>query len=259
MDAMEPITFPKPTNNLYIVTDSHLDYEQAPYQEFVAMLSRLENPGVVICLGDLFKVWLALPKFWLPMNQEVMAAFEKLKKAGVVVIFVVGNREVLLPRNWNAHWKTKFPFTHLIRDFGHLQWGEQCYGLVHGDTINPHDLNYLRWRKIVRSRGFEWVFRLMPLPLAHWITHRVEAAMNQSNQPFKISFPQKEVEDFAGEILQEVDQCFVGHFHQDRTIQLPDVPGTLRVVPDWLSQRAVVQIDPQGQAKTLYFRNSCFQ
>ena len=257
--AMEPIIFPKPTQNLYIVTDSHLDHHEAPYQEFIAMLAQLEHPQGVICLGDLFKAWLALPKFWLPMHQEVMAAFEKLKQAGVAVIFVVGNREVLLPRNWNAHWKTQFPFTHLIRDAVHVHWGERCYGLVHGDTINQNDLNYLRWRKIARSRGIEWLFRFMPVPLAHWLAYRVEAALAASNQEFKIAFPQKEVEDFAKAVLHEVDQYFVGHFHQDYTLQLPDVRGILRVVPDWLAQRAVVQINPQGETKTLYFQNLRFQ
>lgn len=255
---MAPISFPHPSKNLYIVTDSHLDYESAPYQEFVTMLAQMENPQVVICLGDLFKVWLALPKFWLPLNQAVMAAFEKLKNAGVVVIFVMGNREVLLPRHWNEHWKKKFPFTHLIRDSVHLDWGEQRYGLIHGDTINQQDLNYLRWRKIARSQGFEWVFRAMPIPVAQWVVHRLEVALAQSNQKFKIAFPEKEVERFAKTVLPEVDQYFVGHFHQDRTIRLPNTEGILRIVPDWLSKKAVLQINPQGQTQTLYFRNHSF-
>jgi len=167
---MAEIVFSHPQNNLYLVTDSHLDLDEAPYQEFVAMLAQLEDPQVVICLGDLFKVWLALPKFWGTINREVMQAFEQLRARKVEIIFVIGNREVLLPRKWNDSWKQQFPFTYLVHDDCALIWGEQRYGLIHGDTINRQDLNYLRWRKIARSRGFEAFFRLkrpLPNPIKH--------------------------------------------------------------------------------------------
>ncbi len=256
---MAEIVFSHPQKNLYLVTDSHLDLEEAPYQEFVAMLAQLEDPQVVICLGDLFKIWLALPKFWSTINREVMQAFERLRARKVEIIFVIGNREVLLPRQWNDSWKQQFPFTYLVHDDCSLVWGEQRYGLIHGDTINRQDLNYLRWRKIVRSRGFEAFFSAMPVPIARWVAHRVEATLAQSNQAFKIAFPAKEVETFAQAVLDEVDWYFVGHFHQDREIQLPGVRGKLRIVPDWLSRKTVLKINPQGEIQTLYFQNNAFR
>ncbi|MBF0276978.1 MAG: metallophosphoesterase [SAR324 cluster bacterium] len=247
-----------PQKNLYLVTDSHLDREEAPFYEFVAMLNQLENPQTVVCLGDLFKVWLAPPKFWGTIHHEVMGAFEALRRRQVEIIFVIGNREVILPRKWNDFWKQWFPFTHLVHEDCRLIWGGQRYGMVHGDTINRQDLNYLRWRKIARSLIFEWIFRSMPVPLARRIAHRLESSLAQSNQSFKIAFPENEIDRFARSVLQDVDWYFVGHFHQDREIQLSGVRGKMRIVPDWLSQRAVLKISPAGEIETLYFQNGEF-
>ena len=49
---------------VYLVADTHLGDARAPVPEFLDMLHGLENPTLVVLLGDLFKVWLALPKFW---------------------------------------------------------------------------------------------------------------------------------------------------------------------------------------------------
>ncbi len=257
---MTQIIVSDPINYLYIIADSHLDHNSVPYQEFIAMLAQLDRPQVVVCLGDLFKVWLALPKFWASINQEVMQAFKLLTtERQTEVVFVAGNREVLLPRKWNEHWKAIYPFTHLIRDYCFLTWGEQRYGFTHGDIVNWRDLNYLRWRKFARSYAFEWFFRLMPTSLARRTAQRLEATLATTNQEYKIQLPEKEIEDFAKVVLQDVDHYFIGHFHQDKEYQFPDFPGKLRIVPDWLSKRAVLQIAPNGTIQTLYFKNGSFQ
>ena len=256
---MTPIVLAPAQNNLYIVSDSHLDQDTAPYEEFITMLSSLENPGALVCLGDLFKVWLALPQFWLSMHEQVMAAFEILRSRGVVVIFVVGNREVLFPRKWNETWEKKFPFTHLVHDECRVEWRARRYGFIHGDSINRQDLNHLRWRKIVRSHGFEWFFRAMPGPLARWVADHLEQTLAQSNFKYKSSFPQNEVENFAKDVLDDVDWYFVGHFHQDHQIHLPGKRGILRIVPDWMSQRTILQINPAGHVRTLHFQNGAFR
>ena len=72
----------KPEGPLYIVTDCHLDFDQAPFEEFIEMLERLPQAQVLICLGDLFKVWLAMPKFWTDAHRRVMDAFRMHRERG---------------------------------------------------------------------------------------------------------------------------------------------------------------------------------
>ncbi|MGK5091262.1 metallophosphoesterase [Deltaproteobacteria bacterium TL4] len=253
---MKTINIDHPEGYLYIVSDSHLDQELAPYEEFIEMLDHLEDPHTLICLGDLFKVWLALPQFWSPFHRKVMEAFQQLRQKGVQVIFVVGNRELLLPRSYSAHGKNYFPFTHLFHHDCYLQWGTRLYGFAHGDAINRKDSNYLRWKAFSHSLPFEWAFRVMPALLANKISLKVEALLAGTNQTYKMSFPEEEMIEYARQVLPQVDHFFIGHFHTDRTITLPDFPSVLSVVPDWLSQRVVLQIDDRGTLAKLNFKGS---
>ena len=188
---MHPITpsfcIEKPEGPLYIVTDCHLDFDQAPFEEFIEMLERLPQAQVLICLGDLFKVWLAMPKFWTDAHRRVMDAFRMHRDRGSKVVFVAGNREKLVPRGWQDRIQEPYPFTHLSREDWQLQWGQMKLGFIHGDAINTQDLRHLRWRAFSNSRGFETLFRIMPGAMARWIAAKVEAMLAGSNRKFKIN------------------------------------------------------------------------
>lgn len=248
------LSIPTPQSFLYFLADSHLDYSMAPYQEFNEMLKKLESPEAIVLMGDLFKVWLAMPKYWADINREVMACLSELREKGVKIFFVIGNREVLLPRKWTAKAQATFPFNELIPNDCILEWGKLRYGIEHGDLINFNDEKYLRWRKIARGHAFEWFFRLLPAPMARRLAHKIEEGLSKTNQEFKITFPQQEIEHFAKTVLPNVDHYFVGHFHEDKTITIPGHPGAVHVVPDWLSKRAVLQIDRYGNQKKLYYQ-----
>ena len=73
-----------PDGFLYIVADSHLDEDKAPAEEFVEMLVQLENPHTLVFLGDLFKIWLAPPKFWSDLHRQVLLGFKYLKDKGAM-------------------------------------------------------------------------------------------------------------------------------------------------------------------------------
>ena len=249
----------KPTGPLYIVTDSHLDFEQAPFEEFIEMLEQLQDAQVLICLGDLFKVWLAMPKFWMEPHRRVMEAFRVHRERGAKVVFVAGNREKLVPRDWEDSIRDPYPFTHLSREDWHMQWGGLQLGFIHGDAINTKDLRHLRWRALSNSHAFENLFRIMPGSLARWIAFKVEAMLAGSNRKFKINFPDEEVNRFAEQVLPGVDHYFVGHFHQDRVIRIPGESGILRIVPDWLLTRKVLKLNPEGQFSSLIFQEGVFQ
>lgn len=244
---------PSPQGNLYLVTDSHLDETAAPYTEFIQLLDALPEVHTLICLGDLFKVWLADPKFWAPLHTEVLAAFARLQQRAHYVILVAGNREFLLPRNEAQLHSSPLPFTHLTLGKGYLRWGEERYGFAHGDTVNPHDKSYLRWRSLSHSLPFEALFRSLPGHLARKISEHLEGQLAHTNHAFKISFPEAELQRYATEVLPEVDQFFLGHFHTSWSWTLPGTHRQLHVVPDWLGTRKVWRIAPDGSRAEFTF------
>lgn len=235
-----------PTGNLYIVTDSHLDYQSAPYLEFIQWLQQLNSPQVIICLGDLFKIWLGFPKFWSTLHCEVMSAFQNLTEQGVYTVFVAGNREVLLPKQYPIHHQPQFPFTHLTLDSFSLQWGKKRYGFIHGDTLNPDDHAYLRWKAFVNHRATYAFFHLLPPFLARNIAEKLEQSLHATNQEYKLHFPHTHLQKYTNSVLSEYDEYFIGHFHTDREMHSQEQEGTLHVVSDWLAKRAYLQISPEG-------------
>ncbi len=217
------------------------------------MLDALPDAHALICLGDLFKVWLAHPKFWVKMHGQVMAGFARLRERTAAVAFVVGNREVLVPPNTPSPERDTLPFTHIAHDELRLCWGSRTYRCFHGDTLNTQDRQYLRWRAICRSRPFTGFFRSLPGPLARKIADRVEARLNYTNREFKIHFPEDEAQHFAEQVLPGTEGCFIGHFHLDREIRISGSDASLRIVPDWLAQRTVLRLSPDGQLARMRF------
>lgn len=252
---MTELNVADPDGKLYIVTDTHLDENIAPASQFAEMLAQLENPHTVVFLGDLFVIWLAPSKYWTDMHRTVMSGFKRLKDKGCNVVFIAGNRDMLLPRRFTERWQNILPFTHFIHNEWYLNWGQKRFGFIHGDTINYNDLQYLRWKALSHNWAFESLFRIMPAQLARWIAEWLEAKLVETNKEFKISFPEKEMQEFANSVLPGVDQYFVGHFHLDRLIEVDGCSSVLRVVPDWLSQRTVVRVQEQGNIDVLRFQN----
>jgi hypothetical protein len=46
----------------------------------------------------------------------------------------------------------------------------------------------------------------------------------------------------------------VGHFHLEKEIKVEGSSGVLRIVPDWLSQRKVLKLNPAGELEVLRFK-----
>jgi len=247
------VTILNPQGNIYIISDSHIDNNKKSCDSFNNMLKSLESPNTIIILGDLFKIWLALPKFWSRYNFYVLNILKEIQNNNTNIIFAAGNRELLLPREYCASLKQDFPFNFIFHDEFYLNWGKKRYGFIHGDTINFNDKNYLRWKSFSHSFLIESIFRFTPEIIARWIAKKGENLMSTTNKKFKISFPEKEIKLFAKNVLNNVDCFFIGHFHIDKEITIDQCSGILRIVPDWLTKKTILRIDSKGIIKTIKF------
>ena len=242
---------PREPGYVYLIADSHLGDARAPGPEFIAMLRGLSQARALVFLGDLFQVWLALPKYWDANTREVLEGFRELQRAGTRTVFVVGNREFFLPRGAAEVKRSNLPFDWIVPGAAILSWAGKRYGLTHGDVVNRRDSQYLKWRHFSRGRAFEAVFRAMPGGVARRIAQRLERALSTTNREIKIQYPADELEAFAGTVLQGLDGFFIGHFHRDETISVPGQTAALRIVPDWFSRKALARIGPEGRVETI--------
>jgi UDP-2,3-diacylglucosamine pyrophosphatase LpxH len=250
--TLEPIALGDAPGYVYLVADSHLGAAQAPPEGFIAMLRRLPQARAVVFLGDLFQVWLGLPKFWDSSARSVLSAFAELREQGICTIFIVGNREFFLPASVDEARRRGLPFDWIVPGACVLAWHGRRYGLTHGDLASRHDIRYLQWRYFSRSWGFEAVFRALPGPVAQRIAQGLERALATTNRVIKIQYPADDLQAFAQAVLPGLDGFFIGHFHRDEVFRAPGQPAVLRIVPDWYSRKAVVRLDALGQTETLH-------
>lgn len=237
---------------LYLIADSHLGDERAPVGEFFDMLKGLPEARMVVFLGDLFRVWLALPHFWDSQVREILAGFEALRAEGTTIVFVVGNREFFLPPPDRPR-KKVLPFDHVVPGACVLNWGGRRFGLTHGDIVNRQDHRHLKWRRFSRSRGFELLFRAMSSRMARATAAWLERTMAHTNRDIKVTYPLGEIEAFGAAVLGDLDGFFLGHFHRDETIAVAGKRGALRIVPDWHSRKALLRIAPDGSVTRLQY------
>jgi UDP-2,3-diacylglucosamine hydrolase len=248
-----PIALPESDGFVYLVADSHLGDLRAPPEPFIAMLRRLERPRAVVFMGDLFTIWLAPPKYREPMPQQILDAFSVLRGKGVRTVFVVGNREFFLPRAATAAQRWGIPFDAIVPGAAVLSWAGRRYGLTHGDLVNRRDSQYLKWRWVSHSWLFEALFRAMPAALARRIARKLERSFAQTNREIKIQYPEDELGAFAQAVLPGLDGFFIGHFHRDEVIAVPNMSATLCIVPDWHARRTVLRISPDGKVAHVGF------
>ncbi len=253
MDGAQHLHVPPHAGAVYLVADSHLGDARAPVEGFLAMLRRLPDPGLVVFMGDLFKVWLALPRYWDGQVRRLLDGFADLRARGAAVWFVVGNREYFLPHDAAAARNRGLPFDAVIPQAAVMHFAGRRYGLTHGDLVNRKDARYLRWRYWSRSPPFEALFRALPGPLARRVAAALERGLAGTNREIKIAYPLAELQAFAAQAMHGLDGYFIGHFHREETIPAPAGGAVLRIVPDWFSTRRVLRLEPGGAIRALDF------
>ena len=204
-----------------VVSDSHVSKNFENDSEFFEMLAHISrSEHDLVFLGDILDLWISLPGYEDEVQQRFLAWCTGEKKRRMVG-FVEGNHEFYVSqRHGDAFsWSTG---EHHVMDHAYM---------VHGDQINLHDKNYLRWRKISKNPATRITFRFLPFGPA--IARKLKSGLKKTNKAFRINLPQKEVDRFGQELFDKgFRHVIVGHFHKD--YRLDGQPGQfLQIMPDW--------------------------
>jgi len=260
MSRAPEFTVPEGEGYVYLIADSHLGTTGTPTGEFFEMLEALPDARMVIFLGDLFRVWLAMPKFWDRHNRQIIYGFRRLQRTGVPILFVVGNREFFLPESPKAIRRRRLPFDFIASEACVLNLDGKRYGMAHGDMINRNDTRHLKWRRISRSKPMEWLFWMIPGWLARSIANQLEKALAKTNMEIKVQYPLDEIQAFAEAVIPGLERFFVGHFHREELLDTPGKPGSFVLVPDWFSRKMLYRLKGTGEISRLTFvRGEGFQ
>jgi len=233
-----------------VLSDVHLnplDCARRSREEFARFLLRVADehqPQRMILLGDLFDFWFEYRHCIFSGYFEVLRAFAELRDNGIELVLVCGNHDFWAGR-----------FLHDTLGFSiHTQTYETTFGerkawMVHGDGLNPKDIGYRVYKRLVRIRLIVWAFRQLHPDWAMAIAQKVSRT---SRRLLDHKDPAKGAEaaalrEFARDILAsgKADLVFCGHSHSPVLEEMPGPSGMGMYINtgDWMHHRSYVVWD----------------
>ena len=214
---------------MIIITDAHISKAKGNQATFFKMLEALErNNQDLIFLGDIFDLWVALPRYEEDIHLEFIAWCRKQKNHRAIG-YMEGNHEYYLANERASD------FTWCSQK----SWRRDAAGVlfVHGDQINRKDINYLGFRKLAKNKVSKSIIRHMPL--GPQVAQLIKQGLRKTNTKFRLQLPETEIEDFAqARFAEGAKIIFVGHFHRQYLYRNRDLKE-LHVLPDWFSTQKV--------------------
>jgi UDP-2,3-diacylglucosamine hydrolase len=235
----------EPTGDLVFIGDVHLDQGDPCLGPFLEFLERLGRTSCrVVFLGDLFNLWIGRKELELPHQTAVVDHLAELRRRGIRVRYVEGNRDFRLGPLHAGRALDEATDRVIVERFA----GRRILA-VHGDLANPADRRYRRWRRLSRSRLAWTLFHLLPRGRRLRLAHALERRLRASNRAFKGGFPEQAVRAYAASLLGPGDDALVlGHFHVERELGPREGESGPRVyvLPEWKSSRRHLRVDRSG-------------
>ncbi len=231
-----------------LVADVHIGADDPELPPFLAFLAeRAADTELLVLLGDVFSLWLGLPKYTAPHHAAVLDACRALRRAGVRVVFVEGNREFAV-RCWEGD-----AFDEVCGDLAAEPWAGRRWYLAHGDLLNREDRRGRAFRRVVRSPFVTTLLHVLPARAGLALAARIERALRHRNLAHKRSIPGERFARYARWFEgQGFDAGAIGHIHVELALELADphgAPRTLYVLPDWRSTHRWLRVPRAGEPR----------
>jgi UDP-2,3-diacylglucosamine hydrolase len=186
----------------------------------------------LVVLGDLFQVWVADERYETEDVQRLLAAMRQLRREGVRVDYIEGNRDFFVAGSAYAD-----AFESVGNELSFSAGGLR-YLVVHGDGLNDRDRQYLFWRWLSKSPPVRWLMFHLPRPLARWLVQRTERRLAATNFKHKQRIPEEAIRAYGERRLTaEFDRLLLGHFHEPKRWRVAG--GEIRLLDAWFRTRAI--------------------
>jgi UDP-2,3-diacylglucosamine hydrolase len=223
-------------------SDAHL--RGADDEGCALLLSFLRNASRnldhLFVVGDLFDFWFSRGGVVYPGFQPVIEELAAMQSGGVNIHLFEGNHDFCLARYF-----TRYHGIEVFTDSALLQLdGRQIY-IAHGDLVDESDRGYRLLRRVLRSRFFLGLQKLLPLPLL-W---RIAGLSSDASKEY-LAKPQEglaaKMEAFALAKFEEgIDAVILGHCHLPavRTHIVASRQRKFVLLGDWLNHRSYLTLD----------------
>lgn len=224
-----------------LIADAHLGGPGGPPEPLVEQIDSLDRKTCdrLVLLGDLFHVWVGIRRFETAEVGPVMAALERLRRRGVAVDYIEGNRDFYLE---DSHYE-RF-FDSIGTELSFTADGRR-YLAVHGDGLNDRDYLYRFWRFLSKNRLSRIGTFLLPKFIASGIIYGTEKELAKTNFKHKDEVPRAVISEYARQRLAEgYDELVLGHFHEPQRWRVGE--GAVNVLDAWFNTRRLEWLPGPG-------------
>jgi UDP-2,3-diacylglucosamine hydrolase len=221
------------------ISDLHLDETRPQIVDlFVRFLAKeARGADALYILGDLFESWIGDDDD-TPLAASIAHALRALRDSGVPVYFMHGNRDFLLGADYTARAGMDLLIDPTVIEFD----GERTL-LMHGDTLCTDDIEYQKFRSMVRTPAWQQQFLAKPL-----VERRAFAAQARGESRKQTAMKAAEIMDVNQAAVESamrahgVRRLIHGHTHRPATHRY-DLDGQAAeriVLGDWYEQSSVL-------------------
>lgn len=215
---------------IIFISDIHLSPEfPGRTRRFVSFLNSLKgNTAAIYILGDLFDFWIGGDHLKLDEHRDAIAALNGLRKSGVSLFFIKGNRDFYADKKLERQSGMKI----LGENYSLCLDGMRIF-LTHGDTIAIADKLYPTFRRLSRSKLCAGIFGLLPAKTKYRLAAKARKTsmnINAGKNPCGI------VRNKAAAIFRKgFDVIICGHIHKISRLKLETngLTHTVYTLGDW--------------------------
>ena len=225
---------------IVVIGDSHIGLAEGAETKMVAWLERLRDAGPLALYlnGDVFHYFIGDPKFETAAVRNFFATLDDVKRSGIAVYYVEGNRDFFIEGSIAEPAVTAVSLRETI------QAGSRRFLITHGDMINERDYPYRLWRRASKNPVTRFGVKLWPKKSAKRFVDGVEERLARSNFKHKYRLPTELMKNYAMKRAAEgIDIVVFGHFHQK--VELSTDGATVIVLPAWFDSGEAMVIDPK--------------
>lgn len=194
-------------------------------------------------LGDFFDFWFSRQGRYYPGFRPIVDRLIHLKKEGVTIHFCEGNHDFLMKPYFS-----RILGMNVYEDWAAFNLEGRRMLIGHGDLVDHTNRQYLFLRKILRSRPFFFLQKLLPLSFLWALARRSSLASQELMGGAQDAIMARMVA-FAQDSFQEgYDTVILGHCHKPQLQEFAVAGDTKTFVTlgDWIAHYTYLLYDDSG-------------
>jgi UDP-2,3-diacylglucosamine hydrolase len=218
------------------LADAHLKHaDDDGYRSLMNFFDHMVAVDDLFIAGDFFDFWFCRDGLVYPEFKEAIDKLVGLQKRGVRVALCEGNHDFYL----ESFFSKRLGMT-VFTEWAAVVLDGRKILVSHGDTVDDTNKRYLSLRKILRSRLFYRIQRIMPLALL-WKIARLSSMTSKELSTESENCIAEKMEEFSREkFIEGFDAVILGHCHKPmiKEYVIDGRKRTFATLGDWVKHHS---------------------